>query len=38
MIGEGDQAPAITTALSNGQTLDLAAPGGDQRGREQQTE
>ena len=28
MIGEGDQAPAITTALSNGQALDLAAPGG----------
>ena len=28
MIGEGDEAPAIMTALSNGQALDLAAPGG----------
>ena len=28
MIGEGDRAPALTTALSNGATLDLAAPGG----------
>ena len=28
MIGEGDQAPAITTALSDGRALDLAAPGG----------
>ena len=27
MIGEGDRAPAITTALSDGTTLDLAAPG-----------
>ncbi len=27
MIGEGDSAPAITTALSNGTTLDLAASG-----------
>ncbi len=27
MIGEGDQAPAIKTALSDGTNLDLAAPG-----------
>ena len=28
MITTGDTAPAITTALSDGSTLDLAAPGG----------
>ena len=28
MIGEGDKAPALKTPLSNGTTLDLAAPGG----------
>ena len=28
MITTGDAAPAITTALSDGSTLDLAAPGG----------
>jgi peroxiredoxin Q/BCP len=28
MIGKGDKAPAITTALSDGTSLDLAAPGG----------
>ena len=28
MIGVGNQAPAITTALSDGEALDLAAPGG----------
>ena len=28
MIGEGDRAPAITTALSDGTTLDIGAPGG----------
>ena len=28
MIGLGDRAPAITTALSDGRALDLAAPGG----------
>ena len=28
MIGEGDKAPALTTPLSNGTTLDLGAPGG----------
>ena len=28
MIGEGDQAPAITTVLSDGRALDLAAPDG----------
>ena len=28
MIGVGDQAPAITTALSDGKALNLAAPGG----------
>lgn len=27
MIGEGDRAPALTTALSDGSNLDLAAPG-----------
>jgi len=27
MIGEGDKAPAMTTALSDGTTLDLAVPG-----------
>lgn len=27
MIGEGDKAPALTVALSDGTTLDLAAPG-----------
>ena len=27
MIGEGDKAPALTAALSDGTTLDLAAPG-----------
>ncbi len=28
MIGEGDKAPALTIPLSDGTTLDLAAPGG----------
>ncbi|MCY7279956.1 MAG: peroxiredoxin [Sphingomonas bacterium] len=28
MIGAGDKAPAMTTSLSDGSTLDLAAPGG----------
>ena len=28
MIHEGDKAPALTTTLSDGSTLDLAAPGG----------
>ena len=28
MIGEGDKAPALTTRLSDGTSLDLAAPGG----------
>ena len=27
MINEGDQVPALTASLSDGQTLDLAAPG-----------
>ena len=28
MIGQGDKAPALTTPLSDGTSLDLAAPGG----------
>ena len=28
MIGEGDQAPALVTALSDGTSLDIGAPGG----------